>query len=63
LLELLKKLPIWKALNICLKKYKPRAYFMYELAQKQEIPSGLSWISSLPESNDRAKYILNYLKG
>ncbi len=36
---------------------------MYELAQKQEIPSGLSWISSLPESNDRAKYILNYLKG
>ena len=41
----------------------PMADFMYELAQKEEIPSGLSWISTHPESEERAKYILDYLKG
>ena len=41
----------------------PMADFMYELAQKEEIPNGLSWISTHPESEERAKYILDYLKG
>lgn len=41
----------------------PMADFMYELAQKEEIPSGLSWISTHPESEERANYILDYLKG
>ncbi|WP_396165304.1 M48 family metallopeptidase [Flavobacterium sp.] len=41
----------------------PMADFMYELAQKEEMPDGLSWISTHPESEERAKYILDYLKG
>lgn len=41
----------------------PMADFMYELAQKQDIPSGFGWISTHPESEERAKYILDYLKG
>jgi predicted Zn-dependent protease len=41
----------------------PMADFMYELAQKQDTPSGFGWISTHPESEERAKYILDYLKG
>ncbi|MEC4003349.1 M48 family metallopeptidase [Flavobacterium sp. SUN052] len=41
----------------------PMADFMYELAQKHDIPSGFGWISTHPESEERAKYILDYLKG
>jgi beta-barrel assembly-enhancing protease len=41
----------------------PLADFMFELAQEHEIPKGLEWVSSHPESEARAKYILEYLKG
>ena len=41
----------------------PMADFMYELAQKHDSPSGFGWISTHPESEERAKYILDYLKG
>jgi len=41
----------------------PMADFMYELAQKQDNPDGFGWISTHPESEERAKYILDYLKG
>ena len=41
----------------------PMADFMYELAQKQEIPDAFVWIATHPESEERAKYILDYLKG
>ena len=41
----------------------PMADFMYELAQKHDTPSGFGWISTHPESEERAKYILDYLKG
>ncbi|WP_395061774.1 M48 family metallopeptidase [Flavobacterium sp.] len=41
----------------------PMADFMFQLAQKQEVPDAFSWISTHPESEERAKYILDYLKG
>lgn len=41
----------------------PLADFMYQLAQESKMPNGFSWISSHPESEERAKYILEYLKG
>ncbi|MBY0487280.1 MAG: hypothetical protein K2P85_08870, partial [Flavobacteriaceae bacterium] len=41
----------------------PMADFMYQLAQKQEVPDAFAWISTHPESEERAKYILDYLKG
>lgn len=41
----------------------PMADFMYELAQKEDVPDGLGWISTHPDSEERAKYILDYLKG
>ena len=41
----------------------PMADFMYELAQNKDIPDGFGWISTHPESGERAKYILDYLKG
>lgn len=41
----------------------PMADFMYELAQDNELSERLYWISSHPESEERAKYILEYLKG
>lgn len=41
----------------------PMADFMYELAQKEDIPDAFSWIATHPESEERAKYILDYLKG
>jgi predicted Zn-dependent protease len=41
---------------------KPLADFMFELAQENVQPSVFSWIASHPESEERAKYILNYSK-
>lgn len=41
----------------------PMADFMYELAQKQDVPDGFGWISTHPDSEERAKYILDYIKG
>ncbi len=41
----------------------PMADFMYELAQQQEAPDAFAWIATHPESEERAKYILDYLKG
>lgn len=41
----------------------PMADFMHELAQKQDTPAGFGWVSTHPESEERAKYILDYLKG
>ncbi len=41
----------------------PFADFIYELAQEQTLSENLYWISSHPESKERAKYILEFLKG
>jgi predicted Zn-dependent protease len=41
----------------------PFADFMFELAQQNDLSDSLYWVSSHPESEERAKYILNYLKG
>lgn len=41
----------------------PMADFMYELAQKQNLPDAFAWIATHPESEERAKYILDSLKG
>ncbi len=41
----------------------PMADFMYELAQAHDMPNSLEWISTHPDSEERAKYILAYLKG
>jgi predicted Zn-dependent protease len=41
---------------------KPMADFMYQMAQDAKIPKGMEWISSHPESEERAKYILEYIK-
>jgi predicted Zn-dependent protease len=40
----------------------PFADFMFELAQQNNLSDNLYWISSHPESEERAKYILAYLK-
>ena len=40
----------------------PFADFMFELAQQKDLSDSLYWISSHPESEERAKYILEYLK-
>lgn len=43
---------------------RPFADFMYELSTTTgDIESFTFWMASHPESKDRAKYILNYLKG
>jgi len=41
----------------------PMADFMYELAQQHAMPNTFAWISTHPDSEERAKYILDYLKG
>ena len=41
----------------------PFADFMFELAQQKNLSDSFYWISSHPESEERAKYILDYLKG
>lgn len=40
----------------------PMADFMYELSQEKDASSPFQWISTHPESEERAKYILEYLK-
>ncbi len=42
---------------------KPMADFMYQMAQDNKMPEGMSWIADHPESEERAKYILDYIKG
>lgn len=42
---------------------KPLADFMYQMSLDSKIPDGFSWISTHPESEERAKYILDYIKG
>ena len=41
---------------------KPMADFMYQMAQDSQVSKGMEWISSHPESEERAKYILEYIK-
>lgn len=41
----------------------PFADFMYEMSFDNKLESALSWINSHPESEERAKYILEYIKG
>jgi predicted Zn-dependent protease len=41
---------------------KPMADFMYQMAQDTKTPDGFGWISDHPESEERAKYILEYVK-
>lgn len=41
----------------------PMADFMFQLAQQEALPNAFSWILTHPESEERAKYILDYLKG
>ena len=40
----------------------PMADFMYELAQQSKLPNTFEWISTHPDSEERAKYILKYIK-
>ena len=42
---------------------KPMADFMFQMAQDSEVSKSMYWISSHPESEERAKYILDYIKG
>lgn len=42
---------------------KPFADFMYKMSLDKEISKSMYWISSHPESEERAKYILEYIKG
>ncbi|MCA0350321.1 MAG: M48 family metallopeptidase [Flavobacterium sp.] len=42
---------------------KPMADFMYQMALDNQMPKGLAWISTHPDSEERAKYILEYIKG
>jgi Zn-dependent protease with chaperone function len=42
---------------------KPLADFMYQMAQDKVLPDGFEWISTHPESEERAKYIMDYIKG
>ncbi len=41
---------------------RPFADLMYELSLEQEGNSVTEWVSTHPESEDRAEYILNYVK-
>ena len=42
---------------------KPMADFMYQMAQDSNINKNMYWIADHPESEERAKYILEYIKG
>jgi beta-barrel assembly-enhancing protease len=42
---------------------KPMADFMYQMALDSKMPDGFLWIASHPESEERANYILEYIKG
>ena len=41
---------------------KPMADFMYQMAQDSSINKAMYWIADHPESEERAKYILEYIK-
>jgi predicted Zn-dependent protease len=42
---------------------KPMADFMYEMALNSKIDKNMYWIANHPESEERARYILAYIKG
>lgn len=42
---------------------KPMADFMYQMAQNSNMDKSMYWIADHPESEERAKYILDYIKG
>jgi hypothetical protein len=42
---------------------RPMADFMYQMAQDSNINKAMYWIADHPESEERAKYILDYIKG
>ena len=42
---------------------KPMADFMYQMAQDNSMNKAMYWIADHPESEERAKYILEYIKG
>ncbi|HNP32811.1 MAG TPA: M48 family metallopeptidase [Flavobacterium sp.] len=42
---------------------RPMADFMYQMAQDSQISKSMYWIADHPESEERAKYILEYIKG
>ena len=42
---------------------RPMADFMYQMAQDIRIDKNMYWIADHPESEERAKYILEYIKG
>ena len=42
---------------------KPMADFMYQMAQESRINKNMYWIADHPESEERAKYILDFIKG
>jgi predicted Zn-dependent protease len=42
---------------------RPMADFMYQMAQDSKINKNMYWIADHPESEERAKYILDYIKG
>jgi predicted Zn-dependent protease len=41
----------------------PFADFLYEMSFDNKLASALSWVNSHPESEERAKYVLEYIKG
>jgi predicted Zn-dependent protease len=41
----------------------PFADFLYEMSFDKNLESALSWVNSHPESEERAKYVLEYIKG
>ena len=42
---------------------RPMADFMYQMAQGNKSDKNMEWISDHPDSEERAKYILEYIKG
>lgn len=42
---------------------RPMADFMYQMAQDTNINKNMYWIADHPESEERAKYILDFIKG
>lgn len=42
---------------------KPMADFMYQMAQEKRINKNMYWIADHPESEERAKYILDFING
>lgn len=42
---------------------RPMADFMYQMAQDSSMDKSMYWIADHPESEERAQYILDYIKG